>query len=374
MKNIIDFLSIIANGKDNFINLSNANYSRIGSRQVQSSTVLTDDEKAKLDNAIAKARTADELKKAIDESNSILSDKKEIPFEGDYSKARIIGMNFHNCRANVSLKVRIDGNVMLPEERPQDLPETIETSIFRSYTVIRNGEINMSHLKLNVNRDTALELLKNGYIQKFDTDIDIDLDGMPVCENARTFEKHFEDVINEMKAKARKKVWEHFIDESESGTDRLEQSYGMYNAEYLKGIGITSRGFNPQTTSVEKGETMSYTEYKDKVKGMSSVPSFNAFMKKLEKYGKKEVLEDYLNAIENEMLDTLTDANANDNVDYFKAQLSIVNKAIGEYERNIASDRIDWVVNGFNSLDNAVEVDGETFQCSLEKSVATDEI
>ena len=80
-------------------------------------------------------------------------------------KAEISSLKFDEDRPNVSILVLTNGSVVLPET-PLLANNTIDTFIWRNYTIIKDGIINMQYLPLILTAKMHKKLLDEGIINE----------------------------------------------------------------------------------------------------------------------------------------------------------------------------------------------------------------
>ncbi|NJO62638.1 MAG: VWA domain-containing protein [Richelia sp. RM2_1_2] len=152
--NLIDDLTkdenaLLYTGHDDF------SYKRIGAKKVNKAGILTEEEKKQ----IASASTLEEAKRITE---SIAATKEpELHFEASDKNAGspISNLVWSSERANLSIGVRYNGSVKLPDNN-FGLSE-IKTFIFRNYTIIKDGILNINRLPVSLSETTFNTLKAN---------------------------------------------------------------------------------------------------------------------------------------------------------------------------------------------------------------------
>lgn len=192
------------------------------------------------------------------------------------------GLVWNENRPNVSLRVKVDGNVTLPEDRPAVLPAEVPSFIYRNYTIIKDGIVHTRKLPVSLGQDSFDKLQANGLLagEKWAPGqiYVLDYPKVPVINRAMvkatTAEETFKDVLELLKLKGEQKVfneWRKMISPKESAD--LVALYGQEAADWLESVGVTSyNGFNPPSTTVKSGDVSMARELKIAAKGLSSLP------------------------------------------------------------------------------------------------------
>ena len=204
----------------------------------------------------------------------------------------ISGIVFNEDRPNVSFRVKYDGVVTLPEKRNEfNLPETINSYIYRNYTIIRDGIVNIRKLPVSLTQD-AIDVLRNENL--IDSSVNegdvfvLDMSKIPVINRnmvkSVSAKETFTKVFNLEQLKASQKVLKYYRDQyAPKKSEGFSVVYGESAAEWLKEIGVTDyNGFNPPSDTVPMTDVYNATELKISVKGLSSLPSVNDVLKKID--------------------------------------------------------------------------------------------
>ncbi|KWA83933.1 hypothetical protein WL29_21440 [Burkholderia ubonensis] len=202
---------------------------------------------------------------------------------GDKSKGyRINGLVWSEDRPNVSIRVMVDGSVKLPASRPASVPETVESFIYRAYTIIKDGIVHTRKLPVSLASATFAKLQANGLLAgetwAAGKVFVLEFPKLPVINRkmvkGTTAKDTFQAVVDLAFLKGAQKVfndWRNRIAPKES--KKFLALYGEAGTEYLKSVGVTDyNGFNPPSKTVKSGDFYMAKELTISVKGLSSLP------------------------------------------------------------------------------------------------------
>lgn len=223
------------------------------------------------------------------------------------------GLVFNETRPNVSIQVRKTGKVDIKARKGKEhkaLPDRFPTFIYRNYTIIRDGIINIDRLPMRVTKATTQKLRDRGLPFKAirspdgeslevlqtrlkkaskDREIDVvfDLRALPIINRnmvrSVSAETLFRKQYELTKLRAAQKVFNATV--KSLGDDRVSQGfaimYGPEAASWLKDQGITDySGFNPGGKQSEIQDSYVGKELNVKLKGIASLPSLSDVAKK----------------------------------------------------------------------------------------------
>lgn len=192
------------------------------------------------------------------------------------------GLVWSEDRPNVSLRLRIEGDVTLPASRPAGLPATIPSFIYRAYTIIRDGIVHTRQLPVSLSEDTFKKLADNGLlvgeVWAAGKVFELKYPKVPVINRlmvkGTTAATTFAKVVELAKLKASQKVFNDYRDRLvEKESSKFIALYGVDAPEYLTSVGVTEgSGYSPASVTVKSGDYYLATELKIAVKGLSSLP------------------------------------------------------------------------------------------------------
>lgn len=279
-------------------------YNRTGRASVQKE----DDTIAQLSDQIANASTAEERK----ELAMKLVEHEEWTPKFTPCPLSLVSMNklvSNGSRPNISINTDIKGSVAIPEsiQIKYGLPHKVDTKIYRNYTVVKDGIINMKQLPVIIH-ESQLETLVNTGVKgdvynmdpiKGDVSIIVHLDSVPLVNRAMTKGLSGKDFLTKhvqlQELKAMQKVFKFYREElvGKVNATGLADKYGADAAKFLSENGIRDYGFSPKSTRAESTDFYMSKELNVKIKTLSSLPSVNAVIKKIET-GKKLNAADHL--------------------------------------------------------------------------------
>ena len=321
---VLDMLKLLASDDENRVLMAHPSfkYSKIGRSRVDSNTVLTDDEQAEIDALTAQLSGLKDPKEAakISAKISAIADKPEaLKFVEDAAEAAagysVSNLVYNSDRPNVSLQVRKSGTVSLAsrKDKPTSVPMEFATFIFRNYTVIKDGLVNVEVLPVKLSKSTVdalLKLHKDGLIPDNVisgakgklvaegglelTEAILNFAALPVVNGhmvkSVSAKALFEAEYAMTKAKAAQKVYNAFKKEKQpegKKSEGFETQYGADAATWLKAQGFTDySGFNPKSVQAESTDFYMAKELSVSLKGLSSLPTLKEVQKKLADKGK----------------------------------------------------------------------------------------
>lgn len=336
------------------------NYNRIGAKKVAKSGELNEDQK----NKIASAQTVEELKAITDNLQDtgalkfIFNDKTK-----GYSISNIV---WSSDRANLSLNLRFDGYVELPTN--QFGLTKFDTFIYRTYTVIKDGILNLSNLPISISQATYNKFLAGGVKLSNDTKsttenpiVIADFSELPII-NKKMVKSISAKKLGMLEyelfqTKALEKAYKyydelHFPKKSKGFVDK----YGTEAEAWLKTLGITEyNGFNPSMTTEKGTDFYMAVELNTKIAKHSAVPKIIDVIEKM-KTGKalnpvdllvKVAIDDYNTQINSKMYTDLTDAELKNKVleNWLKSVKGAMNKKRKGLMQEIAQIKFSLILS-----------------------------
>ena len=296
------------------------NYKRIGAKREQV-TGLTDDEKQQ----ILESTSVEEAKEILKNA-----DGRDLKFVyNDKTKGYpLTDLVWSSNRANLSVRVRYEGYVDLPENEYG--VESVDTFIYRTYTLIKDGILNVSTLPIKASAPTIAKFSNRGLINDIDENevITVDFSSLPVVNrkmvksiSARTLaEKEYK--LFELKAL--EKVYKYYENKHFPRVSQgIVDLYGKDAEAWLKELGITQfNGFAPKTKAAEGSDMYMAVQLNTKIAKHSSLPKVEVVIDKV-LAGKslngpeklmKVAIDDYELQIASSLYTGLTDQTLKDNV------------------------------------------------------------
>lgn len=192
-------------------------------------------------------------------------------------------------RPNLSVLARFDIRVHLPAN-PYSLT-SVESCTYRTYTLIQDGIINVKTLPVSVSAPTFSKLQAEGLIPAdavwtADGIYALNLAQLPVINQVRATGVSAAETAQATwklyEAKAYAKAVKARLDalRPDAGSIGLAAIYGQEAANWLAGLGITDRGYSPNTVSQKSGEELQAVELLVKIPKFSTLPSVKAAQEK----------------------------------------------------------------------------------------------
>jgi hypothetical protein len=250
--------------------------------------------------------------------------------------------------------VKFDGYVNLPKN---DFGiEKIDTFIFRNYTIIKDGILNMTRLPISLSKETfdkfkslnLLDELVGDYVQG-KTYI-VDFSSLPIINkkmvksiSAKVLaEKEYSLLKLQGLAKAYKYYSELHFPKVSTG---FVEKYGTEAEAWLKELGITSyNGFAPKMVTEKGNDFYMAVELKTKIAKYSTIPTVASVIKKVEE-GKaltpvdellKPAIDDYKAQTTSSLYITLKDQKLKDQV--LENWLKTVNKVVADQRKQLLQE------------------------------------
>lgn len=266
------------------------NYNRIGRKKVAIGDKLVEADQEKL----AAAKNVQEMLEIAKE----LEEKKinTTFIDSDLNRGyELSDLVWNEERANLSVRVKFDGKVTLPKNNFGI--DDVASYRYKTYTLIKDGILNVTKLPVNYSDELAEFLIKNSV--QFTTDnsnfngnkenlrIVIDLSSLPIIN--RSMIKNISATElgklewELLKLQADAKVYGDyrknlFPKTSKSFADML----GQECADWLKEIGITDyNGYAPKTQDAESTDFYMSVNLITKIKGVSSLPKVSDVLAKI---------------------------------------------------------------------------------------------
>lgn len=307
LMNLIEDLGNI-NGCLFYPNYEEFNYNRIsGKKNVVGSTITKADKKK-----LAEVKNIEELSKITSE---LAKNKVDIKFENNNPNRGypLTDLVWNKNRANLSIRIRIEGKVVLPENKFGI--DKVDSFKYNTFTIIRDGILNIEKLPVSYSKELEKLLTNNGVDFTCDKTIhnaeinDLTY-GHTIVINLTSIPIINQEMINNISAielakqewelkklLANKKVYDYYKKELFPKTSKtFVDIVGQEAADWLKEIGITDyNGFNPKVSGAEPTDSYMSVILNTKIKGLSTLPKVVDVVKKI-KSGVKLKLNEYIMA------------------------------------------------------------------------------
>jgi len=401
---VLGMLRLLASDDENrmYFDHPSFSYSAIGRGRVDANTVLTKEDHAEIEKLTKQLSTMKDPMEAAKITASIQEITNKPPalsFSEDKSQASegypISNLTYNEDRPNVSVLVRKEGTVDLSSrtDRPTTVPGKFPTSIWRNYTVIKDGLVNVATLPVKVSEETRTEiekLVQNGLIPvgaiQRDGDVHlVHMNKLPVINALMVKETSakalFTSQYEMLKAKAEQKVYNSYI--KDLGTAKVSagfvEQYGADAAAWLKEQGITDySGFSPKSVQAEASDFYMGKELRVKLKGLSALPALKEVKEKMASNkltASAALMAPTVTTVEN-YLDGKSGATdvSDEVVTWLQAKATEATKKARRYMFDMAQTKFSVVVGNawfkeFSSIDEDtldITVDGNTITGTVE--------
>lgn len=215
------------------------------------------------------------------------------------AKCDLSSLVWNDKKLNLSVKTKIDGIVELKDAKKYGLQEQYQTYVFRNYSLVKDGFLNVQKLPVSLSEGSFNVLQSHGVIEPTenwgdkDKVVVLDLTQVPVinrliAEGKTSAEKLCIKAMQEITLEGQLKSLRYLQKELSVGVPYKDT--GVFTAEQVKFLednGITKNGFNPPTEREESTDSYMAKEFEIKIKGFSSLPSMADVLKKFDVPNKK---------------------------------------------------------------------------------------
>ena len=329
---VVDFFNDIAADKGNLIRVASEDfkYNRIGAKSVDK-VVLTEEEKV----ALANAQSAADAQKIIDMAKS--RQPKVTKVDKGYPIADFV---WNEDRANLGGLFNIDITVALPEN--QFGLSKVDSFMYRNYTIIKDGIINVSVLPLVLTQDTFATICQHdGLLVKImpeSTDDHmvhclVDISGLPVINKKKIKGCKKSEMtrlaLNLTDCKFCLKYLRYLL--PEKAAVEAPSGYTPEQAEYLASLGITEKGYTPAKDVVKDGDFYMATTLNSSFKGFSAVPKITDVQDRIASGKKLTPAMEYMAAVIKRVDKFISDADPSGN-----KRDEVIRQMIGDMEADKA--------------------------------------
>lgn len=367
------------------------NYKRIGRKKIVKGGELSDVDKKRLNNA-QNIKEAAKIIEEVKEKNVDLGFIYTQPDKG-YPLNNLV---WNGERANLSVLVKYDGKVQLQENKFNI--DKIASFKYNTYTIIKDGIVNIQKLPVNYTPELIELLNENGvawelYTAKnvYDKTILIDLTSIPIINRKMVKSVSATELAKlewELKKlQGDKKVYDYYKKQlfpktSESYAEML----GKECADWLKDIGITDYyGFAPKTDTAESTDFYMSVNLTTKIKGLSSLPKvvdvYNKLKEgkplKLNEWVMADAVKNYHQQLESDIYKALPEEQQKEMLEsYLNIKYDILNKKKKAVMQKISEIKFSIILSKkwfeeFKSFDeNTIKLtlDGQNLQFTFDLS------
>lgn len=320
---VLDLLQVLTQDKRNKILLDSKEfkYSRVSRKRVDADENFSTQERkqiAEITEKMKNEQNALKIKELQNQLNEITSKKTEaLEFvvtenpDGYPINGLVLNETQPNISFNITQKGTIDISKRLQNADPEIKNELknniLNSSRFRSFTIIKDGLVNIEKLPMHLTRET-LDVLKmhkvpmivresNGaYFTangSYSNGIDnigvlIHVNELPVINRKMIKEitaKNFLETEWELvRSRCYQKVFNHYNKEmnEKSSTHDTKVIYSAPTAKWMMNLGFNDDGFNPRMVQAPHTDVYNAKSMETKFKGYTSIPSYNEVIKRIE--------------------------------------------------------------------------------------------
>lgn len=269
------------------------NYERIGAKSVTKTEITGD-----LVDELAKAKTKAQVESVLAQ---VESPEFIYPENSDKVGQSFTKLVWNEKRANLSINTKVQGMVKLPKNNFG--VKEVESYIYRAYTFIKDGILNITSIPVTLTTDTFLKLNEKGLLfvdgeaaQGYSPDqiYILNFGHLPIINrkmvqniSAKSLLKlEFELLKIQSKQKYTKELSTKFIPK---GNTAESKPYSLECAKWLQELGITDyNGFSPKRELVKSGDIYMSSHLETKIKSFSSIPKISDAISKMEEMDELE--------------------------------------------------------------------------------------
>lgn len=215
------------------------------------------------------------------------SSKKDEPkfTANPVQKASFENFVWNKTRVNLSVGIKIEGTVKLRKGfKTVGLAENYPASIFRTYSIITDGALNVDDLYVTVSPDTEKKLKK--YLKKTSDPgvFQLILTGIPISNRKRSMGKtsakeYAKLVLAEKKLSDQKKTYKFLLDEIKEENAQTAFSVEEKAKKFLEENYIKNGAFSPPSKKAEPTDSYYASEFISKIDGMSTISANDVITK-----------------------------------------------------------------------------------------------
>lgn len=314
---------------------------------------------------------------------------KFTPYEknGGYT---ITDLVFNENRANISIKICIDGYVTLPVNQFNIEPK-FDTKIFRNYAMVKDGikHTSMNNLPMELCEKSFNALKTMGVIDPFESYVPNKIyyinANLPVVNRKMATDisakEFFERVVELQSIKSAQKVYNTIKKNNFAKTSEgFIFKYGKDATDWLATLGVTESGFAPKMVKGESTDVYKAVEFDVAIKSCSAIPPINDKLMTKVSTGAKVTLSESLCVPAIKSYNTLIESpiykGASDKTGILKAwiegEANSTRTRVRELIREVAKTKFAIMVghtwfSEFSSMDEnsmTVSYNNMTFDCS----------
>lgn len=270
-------------------------YERIGAKRV-AKIDLSEDAKKEIAGA-----------KSVKEAQDALANLEPEFEANENQKFPLTDLVWNESRANISIRTRYDGKVILPKnnfKKPDGSPlKEVDSFIWRNYTIIKDGIINMKTIPVSLTKELWTKLEKEGLLSgtwELDKVIALDISKMPIINRDMVRNVSGKELANIelelIKVQSEQKYYKELDKEMnpKAFSGDMASQFTTEQLTWMESIGITKyNGFAPKSVAVKGGDSYMSIVLETKIEKLSSIPKISDVAKKV-KEGKPVTVSESL--------------------------------------------------------------------------------
>lgn len=271
-------------------------YHRIGAKS-KTKIVLSDDVKDALSTVTTKLK-ADKILEDAEKSQkvNVLYPDKSIGFS-------IRNLVWSEDRANLSFMVKIPVTLELPEN--EFGITTVDSYIFRNFTIIKDGILNITQLPMHLTDEVRKKLSRRNLIVESENGnsgrVDVvDLSRIPIVNRDRTKSvkmKTLADLESKLLEYRAYKKYLSWLKKSDVYLGFLSNKTTTPEDDYLSSLGITGTGYNPSSEKDYTGDSYMALTLKSTISKFSSLPKIEDVISKIKDNKNLTVSQEFMKEV-----------------------------------------------------------------------------
>ena len=340
---VVDFFNDLANDQDNLIEVASKDfhYNRTGAKSEVKVELTAEEQEA------IKAATNTAVVEAIIKKANERKVKMEMVDRG----YPISTFTWNEERANLSGLFKIDVNLTLPSN--QYGLDKVKSFVFRNYTIIKDGIVNITVLPLILTRNTFVKVCAHQGVQilsQADYAGDmircmVDVSKLPVI-NKKAISGCLKPTMTSLAlslldTKFTMKYLKTLLPE-EKPVETMS-GYTQEQSEYLASLGITAKGYSPATQQTKDGDFYMATLFVSNFKSFSSVPKVADVLDKVKNSKKLTPSDTYMKGVI-DRVDKFIAGTAGDRNTVIQGMIDQVNRIKETTSRDLAQMKFTMLV------------------------------
>jgi hypothetical protein len=303
---------------------------------------------------------------------------------------------WHESRLNLSVRAIIHGTIDLKDKdgvtaSSVGLTDNYPVFVFRNYTYIKDGIVNVKKFYVTTSAETKQYFVDKGIVIDDGDDFDcdgvygLDISNLPAINRAmaegNTSAKDMSTLLRrENEITGELKALKNFLKVEFDNASSFETKLISENQKAFleaNGVDVDKGGvYSPKVDAVESTDQYIARTFEVKIKGLSSLPSVNAVMKKITE-GKKRTLSESVVEVGITKYDTFKSSNddedmrklwLNKEIAKLKAELKPIRSGVQKSKFAILMAK-KWFSEFNSRADNMIELDGWTYTFVLGETI-----